>query len=111
PTSNRTLDKAVAVLKEFPDLKLEIQGHTDDVAIKKGGKYADNLELSKARAESVREYFIKKGIDQGRLSAKGLGETVPVESATGLKGRKLTIARSKNRRVEFQLVGSISVTP
>ncbi len=110
-TSNRILDSAVAVLKEFPDLKLEIQGHTDDVVIKKGGKYADNLELSQARAESVREYFIKKGIDQGRLSAKGLGETVPVEASAGLKGRKLTIARSKNRRVEFQLVGSVGPTP
>jgi OOP family OmpA-OmpF porin len=112
-TSNRTLDSAVAVLKEFPDLKLEIQGHTDDVAIKKSKKqkYADNLELSQARAESVREYFIKKGVDEGRLSAKGLGDTVPVEPPAGLKGRKLTTARSKNRRVEFQLVSSLGATP
>ncbi|MDB4962006.1 MAG: OmpA/MotB domain protein [Myxococcales bacterium] len=106
--SNRTLDKAVAVLKEFPDLKMEIQGHTDDVLIKKGGKYADNLELSQARAETVREYFIKKGVDQGRLTAKGYGDSLPVESPTGLKGRKLTTARSKNRRVEFQLVSSLT---
>jgi len=110
-TSNRTLDSAVAVLKEFPDLKLEIQGHTDDVAIKKGGKFADNLELSQARAESVREYFIKKGIDQGRVSAKGLGDSVPVLAPAGLKGRKLTTARSKNRRVEFQLVGGLGAKP
>jgi len=112
-TSNRTLDSAVAVLKEFPDLKLEIQGHTDDVAIKKSknAKFADNLELSQARAESVREYFIKKGIDQGRLTAKGLGDTVPVTPTAGLKGRALTTARSKNRRVEFQLVSSLAATP
>ena len=59
-------------------LKLEIQGHTDDVPIKKGKKFADNLELSQARAESVRAYFIKKGIDESRLSAKGFGDTMPV---------------------------------
>jgi len=105
-TSFRTLDGAVAVLKEFPDLKLEIQGHTDDSSVKKGGKFADNLELSQARAESVREYFISKGIDSGRLTAKGLGETTPIEAPAGLKGRKLTTARTKNRRVMFEIVTS-----
>ncbi|HEY4055484.1 MAG TPA: OmpA family protein [Kofleriaceae bacterium] len=108
-TSNKTLDKAVAVLKEFPELKLEIQGHTDDVPLKakKGGKYADNLELSQARAESVRAYFIKKGITEDRLSAKGYGDSQPVAHIEGLKGSKLTTARSKNRRVEFQLVSPL----
>ena len=104
PISNRTLDKAVAVLEEFPALELEIQGHTDDLAIKKGGKFADNLALSQARAETVRAYFIQKGIAEARLSAKGYGDTKPVESPAGLKGRKLTNARAKNRRVEFQLI-------
>ncbi|MGE0398794.1 MAG: OmpA family protein [Kofleriaceae bacterium] len=108
PTSNRTLDKAVAILKEFPDLKLEIQGHTDDQPLKakKGAKFADNLELSQGRAESVRAYFIKKGIDESRLSAKGFGDSNPVVPIEGLKGGKLSAARSKNRRVEFQLVSS-----
>jgi OOP family OmpA-OmpF porin len=108
-TSNRTLDKAAAVLKEFPDLKMEIQGHTDDVPLKpkKGSKYADNLELSQARAESVREYFIKKGIPEERLSAKGFGDSAPVVDPAGLKGRKLKTARSKNRRVEFKLVSPL----
>ncbi len=108
-TSNKTLDKAVAVLKEFPDLKLEIQGHTDDQPLKakKGAKFADNLELSQGRAESVRAYFIKKGIEENRLSAKGFGDSSPVVPIEGLKGAKLTTARSKNRRVEFQLVSSL----
>ena len=67
PGSNGTLDKAVAVLKEFPELKLEIQGHTDDQPLKaKGGKFADNAALSQARAESVKAYFVKKGIDAMR---------------------------------------------
>jgi OOP family OmpA-OmpF porin len=52
-TSNKTLDAAVAVLKEYPDLKLEIGGHTDDQPMRKGGKFADNKELSQARADAV----------------------------------------------------------
>nr|MBA3460787.1 OmpA family protein [Deltaproteobacteria bacterium] len=107
PTSNRVLDQAVAVLKEFPDLKIEIQGHTDDQVIKKGGKFADNLELSQARAESVRAYFTKKGLEESRISAKGYGDSQPVVDANGLKGGKLNAARAKNRRVEFQLIGAV----
>jgi outer membrane protein OmpA-like peptidoglycan-associated protein len=71
PASNATLNKAVAVLKEFPDLKLEIQGHTDDQPIKKGGKFPDNQTLSQARAESVKAYFVSKGIEEARLTAVG----------------------------------------
>ncbi|MDQ3364406.1 MAG: OmpA family protein [Myxococcota bacterium] len=107
-TSNRQLDKAVAVLKEFPDLKLEIQGHTDDQPIKAGGKFADNLELSQARAESVTAYFTAKGIEASRLTARGYGDTVPVVVQTGLKGGKLKAARAKNRRVEFKLVSALT---
>jgi len=107
PASNKTLDKAVAVLKEFADLKLEIQGHTDDQPIKKGGKFADNKTLSQARAETVKAYFVGKGIEEGRLSAIGMGDEQPVVAPTGLKGGKLKAARAKNRRVEFKLVSSL----
>jgi OOP family OmpA-OmpF porin len=109
-TSNKTLDKAVAVLKEFPDLKLEIQGHTDDQPIKKGGKYADNQALSQARAESVKAYLVKKGVEEGRLTAVGYGDSQPVAPPTGLKGAKLNAARAKNRRVEFKLVSALTQT-
>ncbi len=104
PASNKTLDKAVAVLTEFKDVKLEIQGHTDDQQLKAGGKFPDNDALSQARAESVKAYFVKKGITEDRLIAKGYGATVPVEDPTGLKGAKLNAARTKNRRVEFKLI-------
>ena len=106
-TSNRTLDKAVAVLTEFPDLKLEIQGHTDDQPLKAGGKFADNTALSQARAESVKAYFVAKGIDEARLTARGFGESQPAVDPTGLKGGKLTAARAKNRRVEFKLISPL----
>ncbi|HZJ66318.1 MAG TPA: OmpA family protein [Kofleriaceae bacterium] len=107
-TSNATLDKAVAVLKEFGDLKLEIQGHTDDQPLKAGGKFADNQALSQARAESVKAYFVSKGIDESRLTAKGYGETVPLENPKDLTGGKLNAARAKNRRVEFKLVSALT---
>ena len=107
-TSNASLDKAVAVLKEFGDLKLEIQGHTDDQPLKPGGKFADNLALSQARADSVKAYFVDKGIDPARLTSKGYGDTVPVEDPKGLTGGKLNTARAKNRRVEFKLVSALT---
>jgi outer membrane protein OmpA-like peptidoglycan-associated protein len=110
PASNATLNKAVAVLKEFPDLKLEIQGHTDDQPIKKGGKYADNQTLSQARAESVKAYFVSKGIEDARLTAAGYGDSAPIAAPAGLKGGKLNAARAKNRRVEFKLVSALTTS-
>jgi OOP family OmpA-OmpF porin len=109
PSSNSTLDKAVAVLKEYPQLKMEIQGHTDDQVLKAkaGAKFQDNQALSQGRAETVMAYFVAKGIDASRLTAKGYADTVPVESPTGLTGGKLNTARAKNRRVEFKLISPL----
>ncbi|MGE0868530.1 MAG: OmpA family protein [Kofleriaceae bacterium] len=109
--SAKTLDKAVAVLAEFKDIKLEIQGHTDDQPLKKGGKFADNTELSQARAETVKAYFVSKGIDESRLTARGYGDSAPIEDPKGLKGGKLNAARAKNRRVEFKLISSEAEKP
>jgi outer membrane protein OmpA-like peptidoglycan-associated protein len=96
--SFRTLDGAVKVLQEYASLRLEIQGHTDDV-----GDDAFNLDLSQQRAESVKAYFVGKGIDESRITAKGYGETNPVDP------RKTKAARAKNRRVEFQLVSDLVI--
>ena len=106
-SSNKVLDKAVAVLKEFPDIRLEIQGHTDDQPIK-SKVFPDNQALSQARAESVKKYFISKGVDEGHVTAVGYGESQPVQTPTGLKGGPLNAARAKNRRVEFKLVSSLT---
>jgi OOP family OmpA-OmpF porin len=109
--SSKTLDAAAAVLTEFKDTKLEIQGHTDDQPLKAGGKFADNTALSQGRADSVKAYLAQKGIDPSRLIAKGYGDTLPVEAPTGLKGAKLNAARAKNRRVEFKLITEEAAPP
>jgi len=102
-TSNKTLDGAAKLLTEYADLKLEIQGHTDDV-----GDDAANLDLSQKRADSVKAYFEGKGIAGDRLTAKGYGETAPSVSPEGLKGGKLKAAQAKNRRVEFKLISDLN---
>ncbi len=91
PKSYGILDAIVATLKAHTQiLKLEIQGHTDDRASE-----AYNLKLSDDRANSVRQYLIDNGISPTRLTAKGYGESRPVDK------RKTAEARAKNRRVEF----------
>jgi OOP family OmpA-OmpF porin len=97
--SYKILDAAAKVLTDFPDQRMEIQGHTDDV-----GDDEKNLDLSQRRADSVKNYLVGKGIDEGRLEAKGFGETAPVADITGLKGGKLKAAQAQNRRVEFKLI-------
>jgi uncharacterized protein (TIGR03382 family) len=104
PGSSKVLDQAVATLQQFPDLRLEIGGHTDDLTVNPHGKFKDNDELSTARAESVRDYMIAMGIAPGRLVAHGYGAAKPIDDPEQLKGGKLRAARAKNRRVEFDLV-------
>jgi outer membrane protein OmpA-like peptidoglycan-associated protein len=104
PGSNKTLDQAISVLKEFGDLRLEVQGHTDDQPMGKGGQFADNKALSQARADTVKAYFVAGGIDAGRLTSVGFGDEKPITDPKGLTAGKLGAARAKNRRVEFRLM-------
>jgi outer membrane protein OmpA-like peptidoglycan-associated protein/outer membrane protein W len=91
--SFKKLEPAVKVLNDYPGLKLEIQGHTDDQ-----GDRDHNVDLSQRRAEAVRQYFIGKGISEDRLVARGYGPDAP------LVNKKTKAARAKNRRVEFKLI-------
>lgn len=93
-------DKAKFIIEEFsdflkknPTLKIAIYGHTDDV-----GNDQANLMLSDDRAKAVYNYLIQLGIDAGRLSYKGYGETKPVAS------NKYESGRQKNRRTEFVII-------
>ena len=104
PGATKLLDEMVAVLAEVKDVKIEIGAHTEDVAPPKGSKLADNAALSQARAEAVKAYLAGKGIEDARLTAKGYGDTVPLEAPAGLTGPKLAAARAKNRRIELKLI-------
>jgi OOP family OmpA-OmpF porin len=95
-SSFKLLDKAVKVLKDYPELRMEIQGHTDDT-----GEEGHNRTLSQMRADAVKAYFESKGVDATRIEAKGYGWDVPIA-----KG-KSKAARAKNRRVEFKLITTI----
>lgn len=74
PESKKGLNALIKILNDNPNIAIEISAHTDYV-----GSDQDNLMLSQKRAESVVDYLIKAGIEKGRLTAKGYGETKPVE--------------------------------
>lgn len=90
PESAKQLQHVVTLLKNNPDLTIEVQGHTDDQ-----GSDDYNLKLSQRRAETVVVYLGLFGIDTSLLVPKGYGESKPVMSNTTEEGR------AKNRRVEL----------
>lgn len=85
--------KVLPKLKEFPNAKFIVEGHTDST-----GSNAINLRLSKERAAAVKDYLIENGIAKSRLSSEGYGSAKPIASNKTNDGRK------KNRRVEINLV-------
>ena len=88
--SQKIIDQIVQMLKDNPDLKINIEGHTDNV-----GSVESNQTLSEKRAEAVMKAIIAMGIESGRLSSKGWGQTKPIAD------NKTEEGRSKNRRVEI----------
>lgn len=91
--SSTDLQKLVQFLNDNSNTQLEIQGHTDNV-----GSAAGNKKLSEQRALSIVNYLVSKGIDKNRLTAKGYGSTLPIDSNATEDGR------AKNRRVEMKLI-------
>lgn len=87
---NSSLNSLAKVMKANPNYKLIISGHADIT-----GDDAINTSLSQERAENVKAYLVKKGIDGSRLQTQGFGSTKPIASNDNEAGR------SKNRRVEF----------
>jgi outer membrane protein OmpA-like peptidoglycan-associated protein len=94
-----TLDRAVAVLSEYPDIRIMIVGHTDD-----RGQRDHNVELSQRRAESVKTYLVERGIKADRITTEGLGPDEPIDSNETKAGR------ANNRRIEFRIVQAEGVT-
>jgi OOP family OmpA-OmpF porin len=88
------LRSLVAPLKAGGAQKVVVGGYTDDV-----GDAKANLNLSKARANSVKVYLVKRGVPAARLIVRGYGEAHPIAS------NKTEAGRQKNRRIEFTVLG------
>lgn len=93
PESSAELDKLFSFMGKNPSLRIEIGGHTDNV-----GSDAHNLELSQNRADAVFNYLVDKGIARERMTARGYGKSLPVDTNDTPEGR------ANNRRTEFKVL-------
>jgi outer membrane protein OmpA-like peptidoglycan-associated protein len=93
PESARVLEGALKTLSTYPDIIIEISGHTDDV-----GSSSSNLRLSQRRADSVRQWLILKGVNPDRIISKGYGEDYPMVPNDTKDNRR------RNRRIEFKRI-------
>ncbi len=97
--SHTQLDAAVEQLRAFSELRAEVAGHTDSQ-----GNAAHNRALSRLRAEAVRDYLVRSGLDPESITARGYGEMRPIadnETETG---------RNRNRRVVIRVLGGTRET-
>jgi len=94
PAARERLAKVSGIVLAYPSLHVSIEGHTDSV-----GSDEYNQDLSERRAESVRDYFVRGGIAEGAVDARGFGKAEPVASNETPEGRQ------QNRRVELVLSG------
>ena len=91
--SKPELDRVIKLLEVYPNLKIEISGHTDNI-----GTNTVNKELSRQRAKAVVDYLSNNGIELNRLTFVGYGSSKPIASNKTKEGRR------KNRRVEFKIL-------
>lgn len=87
------LEGAANVLVQYPTLRVRVVGHSDNV-----GSRANNVALSKRRADAVKAYLMKRGVEAGRIETHGEGPDSPVSSNATRAGRQA------NRRIEFQII-------
>ncbi len=92
-SSSSDLNKLIHFLKDNPTVKLEIQGHTDNV-----GTLANNTKLSQLRANSIVNYLVSNGIAKERLFSKGYGPSLPIADNNTKEGK------AQNRRVEMKVL-------
>ncbi|MBH0027103.1 OmpA family protein [Pseudoalteromonas sp. SWN29] len=90
---NDTLDAIAKVMNKYEKTYLSVEGHTDST-----GKDSFNMNLSRERAQSVKDYLVNQQIMATRISTMGYGETRPIATNDSANGR------AQNRRVEIQIV-------
>jgi outer membrane protein OmpA-like peptidoglycan-associated protein len=100
PGSIAKLDQLVTFMRNYPERTVTIEGHTDNV-----GSDDFNKELSQRRADSVRAYLVRQGIDTSRITTTGAGESMPVTTNNTEAGRQ------QNRRVEIIISNPGAGTP
>ncbi|HEY2346220.1 MAG TPA: OmpA family protein [Xanthomonadaceae bacterium] len=99
PDAVAILNEAIEVLKKYPQLRVEVAGHTDSV-----GTDAYNQKLSERRAKAVYDYLTQNGVDAGRLMGPhGYGETRPIAPNTNPDGSDNPQGRAQNRRTELNV--------
>jgi OOP family OmpA-OmpF porin len=99
PDAVSILNEAIEILKRYPDLKVEVAGHTDSV-----GSDAYNQKLSERRAKTVYDYLTSNGVDAGRLvGPTGYGESRPIAPNTNPDGSDNPEGRAQNRRTELNV--------
>jgi outer membrane protein OmpA-like peptidoglycan-associated protein len=89
PATIAVADSLVTFLKSNPDLGVELHGHTDNI-----GNFDKNVDLSRQRADQIKEYLLQRGIDPNRIMQRGYGQTRPIVINSSEENRRL------NRRVE-----------
>jgi len=93
PASITELNRVLKLMTDYPKMKIEVSGHTDNV-----GSREYNLKLSTRRAKAVADYLIAHGINAGRITYKGFGFDQPVADNSTEEGRK------RNRRSEIKII-------
>jgi outer membrane protein OmpA-like peptidoglycan-associated protein len=93
PESSQILRSALKTLTTYPEIQVEISGHTDNV-----GNKQSNIKLSQRRADSVRNWLLERGIVAGRIVAKGYGPEFPIVPNDTPENKR------KNRRIEFKRI-------
>ncbi|MGB0427489.1 MAG: OmpA family protein [Flavobacteriales bacterium] len=102
PKAAEELDRLVKLMKDYPDMTIELSSHTDS-----RGSDAYNLKLSQCRAESASSYLVSKGIDKSRLKGVGYGETKLTNTCSN--GVECSEAQHQaNRRTEFKILNCVS---
>jgi outer membrane protein OmpA-like peptidoglycan-associated protein len=100
PEAREKLAKVSGILLAYPNLKLQVEGHTDNV-----GSDEYNQKLSEQRADGVRDYLVSQSVPNGNISAQGFGKTQPIADNSTNSGR------AQNRRVELVVSGDAIGVP